>query len=1376
MVYYPGRLTCDQDTAYFSKLPLENFKLMEAKELKGIKDVGKIYEFVNADSSDDNSIPFFQYPMLGRENELTYFKTALQRTKKELGNISAQHNMGGTFLNRALGVGAPDLSGNNKNVWMIIFEGDNGVGKSRMLGACIHEAEKLNIRVFTVGMTLASSSQAHFAISCLVIEALGMLELRTVPEREEYLRKHVTDSDLAADLCLLNEILHTKFPLNPKYTAMDVNTCAAIAQHVLASLLRVTYPEDLILFVVDDAHLMDPRSWEYLVYVSKSPNVFGLFSLRRSNAGSPKLQDSVTKQIYHNKNIKIIRIGGLPPNLLLPLACQIMHVKAIPQDLEKLITNKSNGVGAWIDQVLKELIRTQIIRFEKDGYNKMPMAVVDKKYLEKMTKVPKKSFRRWAQEDNDDNIRYANAGNDAFSVGAADANAKEEIINPLERVLVIKSDTNIHSVPVSGTLKEILLDAYDELNPNEQIILKAATVLGVRFSRQMLTRLLPSYEMWARKYDQGFNSLLEAKYFRCASGTAKQKEASSAINAKPECFCRDDEFTAFIGAMEGGQSVEKRPKYYSCRFMEFMKENMVEVVYDVMTEDQRAEFHLKAAKYLDSSIIRCESCGGEDRSYLFGFVRKINDYSVDNEGGLRLSGQARRKSSQKGGGDLGLSNIPHQGKHHATIETQLEGLRKTFEQSGTKVGNIELDIMRTLMDFDKNENRTTGCCCCRRAKAKEIAEEEAVINRFEEQELVEHPPSGAEREGTTHRSLTSSHLPPDVEPRHSRRTSQVANGIPIHMHHSIDHHQLSEGQTQNQTPLISFVDLRTCQCAVLQAKICVEMVFHYREAKKYGRCLQNLLDAAESDVTVGNGTQALVHIEDALGLLTRVKDGDLPAPDRDDQDDATIDEKEAESQIEFLSGLAYFEIGVNTKAREYFLKALHRLGLKIHYDESGVRRDAAILGAKMRLWRTHHCSCCYRKRNANNENDDTWQKKIRILSYLHSLFKNEKKIEMALLVTIWQVIIAEQYGEIVHDIIPAYANMMGIYSALSKHRDAKRYEHFALEMIRSSVGSDSQIEPLGLITSANLFLSVAIIRLSRGEIESSSSAAYLALRIAQTIHDNALTIRVLPLLCQTLLLSLRITEIAEALQKLWFLAEESDDWTGVSNYYAICLDLLLNTAYPLEHFGVCENFITNSDWTAETNMFRDVETQYSMECSLALWYSRYSRWEQSQKWLTEAEAHKPKYHSFSTVNSDLKLLECQLIFVNHYLDSKRYQHFAKARNAAKELMRTLTKATEVVPVLKPRFTHLMAYYYRVRSRNVEAEKQLKAAEKLAEKMGNNLEQEWLIHSRTVWADLAIPTIKYFWLEHTEAHTLDWHSSGKIPWANIMYSLPLPAWK
>ena len=50
MCYYPGKVTCDQDTLYHSKLPVHHFSLMEAKVLKGISNVGNIYEYLSSET------------------------------------------------------------------------------------------------------------------------------------------------------------------------------------------------------------------------------------------------------------------------------------------------------------------------------------------------------------------------------------------------------------------------------------------------------------------------------------------------------------------------------------------------------------------------------------------------------------------------------------------------------------------------------------------------------------------------------------------------------------------------------------------------------------------------------------------------------------------------------------------------------------------------------------------------------------------------------------------------------------------------------------------------------------------------------------------------------------------------------------------------------------------------------------------------------------------------------------------------------------------------------------------------------------------------------------------------------------------------------
>jgi len=206
MCYYPGKVTCDQDTAYHSKLAMSNFELQEYKELKGIANPGKIYEYTNKDTLDDNAVATYIYPILGRDSEVRYFKDVLLKVQREFSEHARANALTSSWSS---GVGKETAVA--RGVWMIVFEGDIGVGKSRMLGACIAEAERQNVKVFSVAMNLILSGQSLFGLSSLVVDAIGISELRTIQEREDFLRKRVNDADLAADLCVLND---SKAPLN----------------------------------------------------------------------------------------------------------------------------------------------------------------------------------------------------------------------------------------------------------------------------------------------------------------------------------------------------------------------------------------------------------------------------------------------------------------------------------------------------------------------------------------------------------------------------------------------------------------------------------------------------------------------------------------------------------------------------------------------------------------------------------------------------------------------------------------------------------------------------------------------------------------------------------------------------------------------------------------------------------------------------------------------------------------------------------------------------------------------------------------------------------------------------------------------------------
>jgi adenylate cyclase 10 len=201
MCNYPGRVSCDQDTAYHSKLPMAHFELLEYKELKGIANPGKIYEFSNKDNVENNAVATYPYPILGRDAELRYFRDVLLKVQREFSDHLKVTNL----TNASGGLGLSKETAVAKGIWMIVFEGETGIGKSRTLGSCMAEAERQNVKVFSVAMNLILSGQTLFGLSSLVMDAIGISELRSIQEREDFLRKRVTDAELAAELCVLND-------------------------------------------------------------------------------------------------------------------------------------------------------------------------------------------------------------------------------------------------------------------------------------------------------------------------------------------------------------------------------------------------------------------------------------------------------------------------------------------------------------------------------------------------------------------------------------------------------------------------------------------------------------------------------------------------------------------------------------------------------------------------------------------------------------------------------------------------------------------------------------------------------------------------------------------------------------------------------------------------------------------------------------------------------------------------------------------------------------------------------------------------------------------------------------------------------------------
>lgn len=74
MMHYPNKVTCGERTFQQSRLPAINFRVLGAKRMKGLQNVGVIREYVESSETSTQAvakIPLFQFPLLGTKHLVT---------------------------------------------------------------------------------------------------------------------------------------------------------------------------------------------------------------------------------------------------------------------------------------------------------------------------------------------------------------------------------------------------------------------------------------------------------------------------------------------------------------------------------------------------------------------------------------------------------------------------------------------------------------------------------------------------------------------------------------------------------------------------------------------------------------------------------------------------------------------------------------------------------------------------------------------------------------------------------------------------------------------------------------------------------------------------------------------------------------------------------------------------------------------------------------------------------------------------------------------------------------------------------------------------------------------------------------------------------
>ncbi|XP_070579239.1 adenylate cyclase type 10-like [Ptychodera flava] len=1018
-----------------------------------------------------------------------------------------------------------------------------------------------------------------------------------------------------------------------------------------------------------------------------------------------------------------IKLPGLVAEFLASLACQILEVASIPEDLLKILKKHSHGVASWCEQLLRDMFFSKkILIVSENDLKEVKLVsnhVVPESHTLTRTRRASISSKESTTLRMPDSRRASLIAEDQAPLsvvpngenGQSDKERAEEEDYFEEHIdekkfCVVTPGVKLNEIPVPDSMKGMMLAKIDRLKSGDQMVVKCAAVLGLSFTRSLLEKIVPNFN--SRKIRMSIHSLMQLRLFECAAKhpghhaglhhSSLSHHGHQRLSAQVECHCpRDGDYL----------STDARTNISNCRLLRFKTSLMQEVAYTLFLSDQRRKLHEQAALFLESQAHKCKSCGGGE------FIHHYQSVSHS------LTGDGNELQKGFGGeGDRSGGRGSRRGKSMAARKRPAE---RSFRKERRK----------TIDDFEDIEEE----------EEEKPKRRSTIIDSFKK--VLKRKSKVADEEMEFRAKAES------------RRRGSVVSRLSEKLKAEVGADVLDEEVTFYD------IDLRDCECPQVLASVYPQLVRHWRAASNTGRTIHFLTEAGGAAISTHNNMAGVSYLMEAHGMLKDLEAGRKPLID-DPEDDIDIDIEE-KARVESLIGQALLHMGRLEEAMPHLLDALKSLGNK---------QPTTYFGFCYRLIiesMTQYLHLKYPHKyvgHAASRDCNLFVEQSRCLSHVWHVYHEIHEDMKAWLAALQQINRAEKADDDLHDLLVAYMAMIESCQIRSLHDKVQIYEEMALARCVEVTGFSAD----DLITVGHLYSVVMGVRLSGGRIQKSIDSGFQALKVSERLHDNSLKLSVLPTLAAALMLGNKSVPCVEVLEQLDYISDEEEDVEGRGWYFCCCLDLLLELGFALESHNKCVDFVTKA--AADPWHVMNPIPRYYMSASLALWYSRKNDWDQAEQWFLSALNITPEtFETYMTVNAYVKMVESQLIAYSHA--RRVIADISKMRQQAWQALQYLHRLCKKFQVCRPRYCHLLAFYYILSGDKTKCGKWLNKSLILSEQMSNNLEHQWAEHSQIVWFDPNHSEIQdEFWQLSTE-DDLDWHIASAIDGEISKYSLPLP---
>ncbi|XP_073214201.1 adenylate cyclase type 10 [Lepidochelys kempii] len=1197
-------------------------------------------------------------------------------------------------------------------------------------------------RVVAMELTKVNVQQNFFAIRTLMAMFLGIDACKSYDARQHILQGKLRGVVEQTYYCLLNNIFLVKFPTSAEVSKMDNETRTKEMELFLVKILQKAVEKDILIFVIDEAHFIDPASWEFLDNLLSSIPVFMVMSLAPFSCQA-RLPCVSAASIINNAKTIYVQLQELKPSVILQKACQDLGVVSIPRELETFLIQRSHGIPFYCEELLRNL------------------------HLNNML-----IFHLWEEEEEVDDeweILFTNA----IKVIPSKTESLSSLDNDLY-ICTIRQNVKLQNIMLPPTLKGIALAELDNMSPSEQMVVKCAAIIGLTFTTELLLHILP--EWTKRKMNQTLATLVDSHIFKCFNKRKDSQNAQSQDMPSIELLvCR--------GMVRStGQESDIRSSVYNrikqeqlvmqCSIMAFCTPLLQEAAYEVWLKSQKKALHLKCVSYLEGQAHKCRRCGEGD--FISFHRHTVEMILVNTESQEDISEQHKE--------------YPFSEAASLIINTTLKNLQApSFEGMERKAVTAEASLA-TICSPESVQRTSEGAPLTRISVSRQPSPEIFQIPNADittstvSKKLELLLPQDTEKETLKalkkHKMLPEENLKygskvfihqttlqrnrflgaPEVlpNPAHADTQESLVTGESCPFSAILSPARAEEIEKEFLERLDEIIQhsdrdqekirrLGSCKCEEIVESVFVPLARHCMAMGEYARALYYLLECAAAYLHLSNNYMAFCNLNTAENLIKSV---DFRATVINQFEEATFYSLKGERKWQLrarpfwnvqladnvTNGLCLtlpsslqvcYNMGQMNLAKKFIRKALILLKRRFPFTLIGVFFKTLVEVSKHASHQKKQ-QFLYRRSKGEKKLAFLYQQG-HCLSLLWQLFSldtatNSKKF--CRLAALMKVNSAEE-SEDESQIISSYTEFSLCCQMMGYQDEWMKYELMAIQR-----SSHLQVIGGGLLTTVKLAQSLAYMKLCLGNLPLSIQLGYRAHEMCVRLKKPKLDYLVLCMLFKALFLSIRYQDCVRVLSWMEELVVKEERIIGMAYFFSYCLELLLYAGFSFKSFKECLEFIQRNE--KNCILMSQNSIMLGLYSSLAIWFARLHQWgnfkepfEKARRLLRRTSA------SFFAISGFCRFLECEVLVLRKHIEEKPESVRDTRTKTLKDLDQVLSRCS-TSPIYYPRVYHLKAYTFLVLGNEEQSQIYLSKAFKLCDIYGNLLEKSWLEISNEWW--------------------------------------------